>query len=102
MAHPSKGIPRTLIDMHGAKIQWTTHEGIALNLSQKLLNSMNANVRYIRDQNNHVFRQANMATDFLAEASCGQSMEYFCVTQVPVPLRGILRTDHLELPHFRS
>lgn len=56
MAHPGKGIPRTLIeDMHGAKSEWTTQEGIALKVSQKLLNTMNGNVRYIRDQNKCYF-----------------------------------------------
>ncbi|CAA3029457.1 phytochrome e [Olea europaea subsp. europaea] len=56
MAHPGNGIPHTLIeDMNGAKSQWTTQEGIALNLSRKLLNIMNGNVRYIRDQNKCYF-----------------------------------------------
>nr|UWV21197.1 phytochrome E [Ligustrum ovalifolium] len=56
MAHPGKGVPRALIEeMHGAKSQWTTQEGTALNLSQKLLNTMNGNVRYIRDQNKCYF-----------------------------------------------
>ncbi|KAM3284760.1 hypothetical protein P3S67_023559 [Capsicum chacoense] len=42
MAHPGQGVPAALIDvMSGERNRWTTEEGIALNISQKLLNIMN-------------------------------------------------------------
>ncbi|KAL3833587.1 hypothetical protein ACJIZ3_008323 [Penstemon smallii] len=51
MTHPGQGLPSDLIeDMFSVKIQGTTREGIALNLSQKILNKMKGSVRYIRDQ----------------------------------------------------
>ncbi|KZV56023.1 Phytochrome E isoform 1 [Dorcoceras hygrometricum] len=51
MAHPGKGLPSSLIeDMFAAQNNWLTQRGIALNIAQKLLITMNGNVRYIRDQ----------------------------------------------------
>ncbi|KAI3466789.1 hypothetical protein Pfo_023452 [Paulownia fortunei] len=51
MAHPGQGLPYALIeDMFGVKNHGTTQEGMALNISQKLLSMMNGTVRYIRDQ----------------------------------------------------
>lgn len=57
MAHSGQGLPRPLIeDMFGAKNHCMTQEGIALNISQKLLGMMNGNVRYIREQNRCYFQ----------------------------------------------
>ncbi|KAL8507243.1 hypothetical protein ACS0TY_017965 [Phlomoides rotata] len=57
MAHPGKGLPSPLIeDMFRVKSHWTSHEGTALNISQKLLSMMNGNVRYIREQNKCYFQ----------------------------------------------
>lgn len=51
MTHPGQGLPPELIqDMVGGGQQWTTQQGLALNLSRKLLNKLNGNVRYVREQ----------------------------------------------------
>ncbi|KAJ8545359.1 hypothetical protein K7X08_017942 [Anisodus acutangulus] len=51
MAHPGHGLPATLIDnMSGGRNRWTTQEGIALNVSQKLVNMMNGHVHYVREE----------------------------------------------------
>ncbi|XVE51544.1 hypothetical protein DITRI_Ditri02bG0050500 [Diplodiscus trichospermus] len=56
MTHPSKGLPSTLIqDMFEGGNQWTTQEGLGLNLSRKLLNKMNGQVRYVREHNKCYF-----------------------------------------------
>ncbi|KAK4386506.1 Phytochrome E [Sesamum angolense] len=50
MAHPGEGVPSALIEeMFGAKNHSATQEGLALNLSQKIVSMMNGNVRYIRE-----------------------------------------------------
>ncbi|KAL0300621.1 UNVERIFIED_CONTAM: Phytochrome E [Sesamum radiatum] len=56
MAHPGEGVPSALIEeMFGAKNHSATQEGLALNLSQKIVSMMNGNVRYIRDQSKCCF-----------------------------------------------
>ncbi|KAK4488196.1 hypothetical protein RD792_003939 [Penstemon davidsonii] len=56
MTHQGQGLPSDLIeDMFSVKNQWTTQEGIALNLSQRVLNMMKGSVRYIRDQDKCYF-----------------------------------------------
>nr|AIG59632.1 phytochrome E [Primulina tabacum] len=56
MAHPGQGLPSSLIeDMYAVKSNWLTQRGIALNIAQKLLKTMNGNVRYIRDQSRCYF-----------------------------------------------
>ncbi|PHU25930.1 Phytochrome E [Capsicum chinense] len=56
MTHPGQGVPAALIDaMSGGRNRWTTEEGIALNVSQKLLNIMNGNVHYVREENKCYF-----------------------------------------------
>lgn len=57
MAHPGNGLPGSLIEeMFDVKNPSTTNEGIALNISQKLLSIMNGKVRYIREQNKCYFQ----------------------------------------------
>lgn len=56
MTHPGKGFPSALVqDMFGNGGQWTVQEGLALNLSRKLLNKMNGHVHYIREHNRCYF-----------------------------------------------
>ncbi|GKU94263.1 hypothetical protein SLEP1_g7783 [Rubroshorea leprosula] len=56
MTHPGKGLPPTLIqDMFNGGSQWTTQEGLGLNLSRKLLNKMNGQVHYVREHNRCYF-----------------------------------------------
>ncbi|KAL7142527.1 hypothetical protein ABFS83_08G129500 [Erythranthe nasuta] len=56
MTHPGQGLPEALIeDMSRVNNHWTTQEGLALNISRKILTMMNGNVRYIRDQNKCYF-----------------------------------------------
>ncbi|TMW90924.1 hypothetical protein EJD97_015034 [Solanum chilense] len=56
MTHPGQGLPAALIDdMSGERNRWTTQEGIALNVSQKLLNVMNGHVRYVREEDKCYF-----------------------------------------------
>ncbi|KAK9267397.1 hypothetical protein L1049_009822 [Liquidambar formosana] len=56
MTHPGQGLPSALIqDMFEGGNHWTTQEGLGLNLSRKLLNRMNGQVRYIREHNNCFF-----------------------------------------------
>ncbi|KAL2456668.1 Phytochrome E [Abeliophyllum distichum] len=57
MAHPGQGLPPAIVeDMLGSNNQWKTQEGVALNLSQKLLHTMSGNVRYIREQSTSFFQ----------------------------------------------
>lgn len=52
MAHAGQGLPSALIDdmVDGENRRRTsTQEGLGLNLSRKLLNRMNGQVRYIRE-----------------------------------------------------
>lgn len=56
MTHPGQGIPSALIqDMIEGGNQWTTKEGLGLNLSRKLVNRMNGQVQYIREHNKCFF-----------------------------------------------
>lgn len=56
MVHPGQGLPAALIDdMSGERNRLTTQEGIALNVSQKLLNIMNGHVRYVREEDKCYF-----------------------------------------------
>lgn len=51
MSHPGQGLPPDLIqDMVGGGQQWTSQEGLALNLSRRLLNKLNGSVLYVREQ----------------------------------------------------
>lgn len=57
MAHPGQGLPHSLIeDMFGEESNCTTQEGMALNISQKLVGMMKGNVRYVREQNQCYFQ----------------------------------------------
>ncbi|KAF5472437.1 hypothetical protein F2P56_009157 [Juglans regia] len=50
MTHPGEGIPSALIqDIFEEGNQWTTQEGLGLNLSRKLLSRMNGQVHYVRE-----------------------------------------------------
>lgn len=56
LTHPGKGLPPALIqDMFNGGTQWTTQEGLGLNLSRKLLNKMNGHVHYVREHNRCYF-----------------------------------------------
>lgn len=56
MSHPGQGLPSALIqDMFEGGNQWTTQEGLGLNLSRKLLNRMNGQVHYVREHNKCYF-----------------------------------------------
>ncbi|XP_055803662.1 phytochrome E isoform X2 [Solanum dulcamara] len=56
MVHPGQGLPAALIDdMSGERNRLTAQEGIALNVSQKLLNIMNGYVRYVREEDKCYF-----------------------------------------------
>lgn len=51
MSHPGQGLPPELIqDMVGGGQQLTSEQGLTLNLSRRLLNKLNGNVRYVREQ----------------------------------------------------
>lgn len=51
MSHPGQGLPPELIqDMVGGGQQWTSQQGLTLNLSRRLLNKLNGNIRYVREQ----------------------------------------------------
>ncbi|KAM7259851.1 hypothetical protein ACFE04_015592 [Oxalis oulophora] len=48
--HPGKGIPTAIIlDMFDGGSQCSTQEGLALNISKKILGRMNGDVRYVRE-----------------------------------------------------
>ncbi|KAI3495546.1 hypothetical protein L1887_37889 [Cichorium endivia] len=50
MTHPGTGLPANIIeDMYEDRKQWGTQEGLALNLSRKLLGIMKGRVHYVRD-----------------------------------------------------
>ncbi|KAI3824613.1 hypothetical protein L1987_06077 [Smallanthus sonchifolius] len=52
MTHPGPGLPADIIrDMYEERKQWGTEEGLALNLSRKLLRIMKGHVHYVRDDN---------------------------------------------------
>ncbi|XP_024964039.1 phytochrome E-like isoform X2 [Cynara cardunculus var. scolymus] len=52
MSHPGPGLPVDIIrDMYEERKQWDTQEGLALNLSRKLLGIMKGHVNYVRDDN---------------------------------------------------
>ncbi|KAK4742751.1 hypothetical protein SAY87_000752 [Trapa incisa] len=52
MTHPGGGLPSALIeDMFNGGNQWTTHEGLGLSMSRKLLSRMNGQVHYLRETN---------------------------------------------------
>ncbi|CAN4105747.1 unnamed protein product [Withania somnifera] len=56
MAHPGQGLPAALIDdMSEEGNRWTTQEGTALTVSQKLLNMMNGHVSYVREEDKCYF-----------------------------------------------
>ncbi|XP_075666985.1 phytochrome E isoform X1 [Castanea sativa] len=56
MTHPGQGLPSALIqDMFEGGNQCSTQEGLALNLSRKLLNGMNGQVRYVREHSHCYF-----------------------------------------------
>ncbi|KAF3449856.1 hypothetical protein FNV43_RR05935 [Rhamnella rubrinervis] len=56
MTHPGQGLPSSLTqDMFEGGNQWTTQEGLGLNLSRKLLSRMNGQVQYIREHNRCYF-----------------------------------------------
>lgn len=56
MTHPGQGLPSSLIqDMFEGGNQWTTQEGLGLNVSRKLLNRMNGQVHYVREHNECFF-----------------------------------------------
>nr|XP_043621984.1 phytochrome E [Erigeron canadensis] len=55
MTHPGPGLPVDIIrDMYEER-KWSTQEGLALNLSRKLLGIMKGRVRYVRDDNKSCF-----------------------------------------------
>ncbi|KAF9621349.1 hypothetical protein IFM89_020008 [Coptis chinensis] len=50
MTHPGKGLPSELVkNMFEAGTRWTPQEGLALNMSCKLLKIMNGDVHYVRE-----------------------------------------------------
>ncbi|XP_071697226.1 phytochrome E [Rutidosis leptorrhynchoides] len=50
LSHPGPGLPADIIrDMYEERNQWGTHDGLALNLSRKLLRIMKGHVHYARD-----------------------------------------------------
>ncbi|KAL7591631.1 hypothetical protein Lser_V15G32621 [Lactuca serriola] len=56
MTHPGPGLPANIIgDMYEDRKQWGTQEGLALNLSRKLLGIMKGLVHYVRDDNKCCF-----------------------------------------------
>lgn len=51
MSHPGEGVPVALIqDMLEGEKQWTSQEGLGLNLSRKLLSQMNGMIKYVRER----------------------------------------------------
>lgn len=55
MTHIGQGIPPDLIqEMFGGN-QWTSPEGLGLNLSRKLLSAMNGRVQYVREHDKCYF-----------------------------------------------
>ncbi|XP_047312132.1 phytochrome E-like [Impatiens glandulifera] len=56
VAHPGKGLPPEIMkDMFEQGNQWMTQEGMGLNQSRKLLNLMNGNVHYAKEENKGYF-----------------------------------------------
>ncbi|KAL3615162.1 hypothetical protein CASFOL_040823 [Castilleja foliolosa] len=56
MVHPGQGLPQDLIeDMFGWE-NCKTRQGVALNVSRKIVSKMNGDVCYIKDQNESYFR----------------------------------------------
>ncbi|MFS7889725.1 putative PAS domain, phytochrome, GAF domain, histidine kinase/HSP90-like ATPase [Helianthus anomalus] len=56
MTHPGPGLPADIIrDMYEERKQWGTEEGLALNLSRKLLSIMKGHVHYVRDDDKCCF-----------------------------------------------
>ncbi|KAJ9565701.1 hypothetical protein OSB04_001667 [Centaurea solstitialis] len=55
MSHPGPGLPVDIIrDMYDERKRWDTQEGLALNLSRKLLGIMKGNVNYVTDDNGYI------------------------------------------------
>ncbi|KAF5462640.1 hypothetical protein F2P56_018628 [Juglans regia] len=51
----------------------------------------------------HVFREGNTGADFLARmGSSGCNEEWLSHENIPMLLKGILRTDHSNLPYLRK
>lgn len=60
-------------------------------------------IRLLNAQVQHMFREANMATDFLAKyGSMGSYFNMSFGDKVLTLLRGILHTDRMELQYLRS
>ena len=56
MSHPGPGLPVDIIrDMYDERKQWDTQEGLALNLSRKLLGIMKGRVNYVTDESKCCF-----------------------------------------------
>ncbi|KAL7591632.1 hypothetical protein Lser_V15G32620 [Lactuca serriola] len=56
MTHPGPGLPANIVrDMYEDRKEWGTQEGLALNLSRKLLGIMKGHVHYVRDDNKCCF-----------------------------------------------
>lgn len=56
MSHPGPGLPVDIIkDMYEERKRWDTQEGLALNLSRKLLGIMKGEVNYVRDDSKCCF-----------------------------------------------
>lgn len=56
MSHPGAGLPADIIgDMYEERKQWGAQEGLALNLSRKLLGIMKGHVHYVRDDSKSCF-----------------------------------------------
>ncbi|CAK9139296.1 unnamed protein product [Ilex paraguariensis] len=56
ITHPGQGLPSALIeDMFEGRNEWTTAEGLALNVSRKLINMMNGHVHYAREHDKCYF-----------------------------------------------
>lgn len=73
MSHPGEGLPAALIqDMFDGGKQWTTQEGLGLNLSRKLLGRMNGQVKYIREQSKCSFL---IDIEFKTKRSEGQDQD---------------------------
>lgn len=73
MSHPGEGLPAALIqDMFDGGKQWTTQEGLGLNLSRKLLGQMNGQVKYVREQSKCSFL---IDIEFKTKRSEGQDQD---------------------------